>query len=321
MHAGGVLVVGDGPAGCAAAISAAKAGCRVTMVGIGRSRAVPEFASSAALRLLDSIAPEVAARADVWLAEGGPGDTGRALDRARFDTGLREATVRAGVDYRRMPAAMLRPRVDGHRMVGVEGLSDSGMDADALAVIDATGVNGWLRRSVGLAEVVDSRPWWLQRGAGVLDGGRARHPATHFAIGPDGWLWRHAIPHGCIWTALRSSRDTTLAWPDDMQPVGRIWRECRRWRHLRQPAGAGFFVCGDAAAISILRREMACVLRWSRAPVPARWRLAWCVGRSAAAWRRRYMRTGCCKPIRPVGQHWLVSTQPRICPCDSGFRD
>ncbi|MCA3184988.1 FAD-dependent oxidoreductase [Cupriavidus sp.] len=247
MHAGGVLVVGDGPAGCAAAISAAKAGCRVTMVGIGRSRAVPEFASSAALRLLDSIAPEVAARADVWLAEGGPGDTGRALDRARFDTGLREATVRAGVDYRRMPAAMLRPRVDGHRMVGVEGLSDSGMDADALAVIDATGVNGWLRRSVGLAEVVDSRPWWLQRGAGVLDGGRARHPATHFAIGPDGWLWRHAIPHGCIWTALRSSRDTTLAWPDDMQPVGRIWRECRRWRHLRQPAGAGFFVCGDAA--------------------------------------------------------------------------
>ena len=217
------------------------------MVGIGRSRAVPEFASSAALRLLDSIAPEVAARADVWLAEGGLGDTGRALDRARFDTALREATVRAGVDYRRMPAAMLRPRVDGHRMVGVEGLSDSGMDADALAVIDATGVNGWLRRSVGLAEVVDSRPWWLQRGAGVLDGGRARHPATHFAIGPDGWLWRHAIPHGCIWTALRSNRDTTLAWPDDMQPVGRIWRECRRWRHLRQPAGAGFFVCGDAA--------------------------------------------------------------------------
>jgi menaquinone-9 beta-reductase len=217
------------------------------MVGIGRSRAVPEFASSAALRLLDSIAPDLAARADVWLAEGGPGDTGRALDRARFDTGLREATVRAGVYYRRMPAAMLRPRVDGHRMVGVEGLPDSGMDADALAVIDATGVNGWLRRSVGLAEVVDSRPWWLQRGAGVLDGGRAKHPATHFAIGPDGWLWRHAIPHGCIWTALRSNRDTTLAWPDDMQPVGRIWRECRRWRHLRQPAGAGFFVCGDAA--------------------------------------------------------------------------
>lgn len=217
------------------------------MVGIGRSRAVPEFASSAALRLLDSIAPDLAARADVWLAEGGPGDTGRALDRARFDTGLREATVRAGVDYRRMPAAMLRPRVDGHRMVGVEGLSDSGVDADALAVIDATGVNGWLRRSVGLAEVVDSRPWWLQRGSGVLDGGRAKHPATHFAIGPDGWLWRHAIPHGCIWTALRSTRDTTLAWPDDMQPVGRIWRECRRWRHLRQPAGMGFFVCGDAA--------------------------------------------------------------------------
>ena len=117
-------------------------------------------------------------------------------------------------------------------------------------MIDATGVNGWLRRSLDLTEAIDSRPWWLQRGFGTLDarhGERARHPATQFAIGPDGWLWWHATPQGCIWTALCGTRDAGLAWPAGMQPVGRIWRECRRWRHLRQAAGEGFFVCGDAA--------------------------------------------------------------------------
>lgn len=246
MHACGVLVVGDGPAGCAAAISAARAGCAVTMVGSGRSRAVPELASAAALRLLDSIARELATRADVWLDEGGRGDSGRAVDRAGLDAGLRDATVRAGVDYRPMAAATLRPRIEGHRVVGVEGLPGP-PGGGPHAVIDATGVNGWLRRSLGLAEVIDSRPWWLQRGLGVLDGGQAEHPSTHFAIGPDGWLWRLATPQGCIWTALRSTREAALAWPAGMQPVGRVWRECRRWRHLRQPAGAGFFVCGDAA--------------------------------------------------------------------------
>ena len=54
MRNGGVLVIGDGPAGCAAAIAAARAGGAVTMVGAGRMRAVPECASAGALRLLDA---------------------------------------------------------------------------------------------------------------------------------------------------------------------------------------------------------------------------------------------------------------------------
>lgn len=221
------------------------------MVGSGRTRAVPECASVAALRLLDAIAPAFANRSDIWLDLAGrdtsghiPG--GRAVDRAGLDRGLREAAVRAGVDYRTMPAAMLRPRVAGHRVEGVEG-SEHGFAAGAHMVIDASGVNGWLRRSLGLAEVIDSRPWWLQRGYGALDAGQASEPGTQFAIGPHGWLWRCATAQGCIWTALCSTRDTSVAWPVGVRPVGRIWRECRRWRHLQQAAGVGYFVCGDAA--------------------------------------------------------------------------
>lgn len=255
MTARGVLVVGDGPAGCAAAIAAARAGCPVTMVGSGRTRAVPECASAAALRLLASVAPGLITRADIWLDHAAPGPAvhtqrGRAVDRARLDGGLREAAVRAGVDYRSLAAARLWPRIEGGRLVGVERRSGDGADTAARGaqlVIDATGVNGWLRRSLGLAEGIDSRPWWLQRGFGALDAGQASHPGSEFVIGADGWLWRHATPQGCIWTALRSTREAPVAWPTGMRPVGRVWRECRRWRHLRQAAGAGFFVCGDAA--------------------------------------------------------------------------
>lgn len=252
MRNGGVLVIGDGPAGCAAAIAAARAGCPVTMVGAGRTRAVPECASVGALRLLDAISPALAARSDIWLDHAGQDTTvhaqrGRAVDRAQLDRGLREAAERAGTDYQVMPAAMLRPRVAGHRVTGVEGMSGRGLAAGAYVVIDASGVNGWLRRSLGLPEGIDSRAWWLQRGFGVLAAGQASAPGTQFVIGPGGWLWRHATPQGCIWTALCGTRDASVAWPPGMRPVGRIWRECRRWRHLRQAAGAGYFVCGDAA--------------------------------------------------------------------------
>ncbi|SDP23452.1 Dehydrogenase (flavoprotein) [Ralstonia sp. 25mfcol4.1] len=252
MRNGGVLVIGDGPAGCAAAIAAARAGGAVTMVGAGRMRAVPECASAGALRLLDAISPAFATRSHIWLDHAWPDATvitqrARAVDRAQLDRGLREAAVRAGADYQVMPASTLRPRVAGDRVTGVEGMSGGGLAAGAYVVIDASGVNGWLRRTLGLPEGIDSGAWWLQRGFGVLAGGQASAPGTQFVIGANGWLWRYATPQGCIWTALCSTRDASVAWPPGMRPVGRIWRECRRWRHLRQAAGAGYFVCGDAA--------------------------------------------------------------------------
>src|SRR5579872_4270128 len=67
MNPCGVLIVGDGPAGCAAAIAAASAGGDVTMLGRGRSCAAPECASGMTLKLLDRLAPRVAAQPATWL--------------------------------------------------------------------------------------------------------------------------------------------------------------------------------------------------------------------------------------------------------------
>lgn len=236
-----VLVVGDGPAGCGAAIAAAAAGCDVTMMGRARARAVPECASQAALRLLDTLAPGLASQPRIWFDDEVHAQPGRAVDRAQFDIGLRAEALRAGIDYRQIPAATLRPRIEDGQVAGVAG---GGHDMPARIVIDATGVNGWLRRSLGLAECIDSRPWWLQRGFAVID---AEQAGTHFDIAAHGWLWRRTTVRGCIWTALGDTRETAVAWPEGMRAVGPVWRECRRWRHLREPAGAGYFVCGDAA--------------------------------------------------------------------------
>jgi len=232
----GVLVMGDGPAGCAAAIAAARAGCAVRMVGMGRERAVPECASREALRLLAWLAPELLAQAGIWLdapaAPGAAWQLSRALDRAGLDRALRVLAMRAGVDYAR--PVLLASAADG-------------IEADAWVVIDASGVNGWLRRHRGLPETVASRPWWLQRGHAVAGQGKRAAHGTHFAIGGQGWLWLKATSHGWIWTALSGARDDGVPWPAGMAPVGQVWRECRRWRHLHCAAGPGYFVCGDAA--------------------------------------------------------------------------
>lgn len=239
MRARGVLVVGDGPAGCAAAIAAVRAGCAVTMVGSGRARPVPECASSAALGLLDWLAPELVTQPQIWL--DAPTQAGRAVDRGQLDNSLRAAAVRAGVDYRQMAAAGLRPAMVSGRVVGMTG---GGLDVGDRWVIDASGVNGWLRRHLGLEEIIDSRPWWLQRGFGTQAAEQGEPP---FNIAPHGWLWQRATAGGCIWTALSSMRGGAVNWPSGMRPTGRIWLEKRHWRHLRCAAGAGYFVCGDAA--------------------------------------------------------------------------
>ncbi|KVN04667.1 hypothetical protein WT07_09885 [Burkholderia stagnalis] len=241
MNACDVLVVGDGPAGCAAAIAAASAGGDVWMLGRGRSRAAPECVSGAALALLDRLAPGLARQPDTWLDSHADAQQGRAVIRSRLDDGLRAEALAAGVRYSRAPADGFVSRVDHGTVVGI---AHGDGDVGARIVIDATGINGWLRRAIGLDVATDSSPFWLRRGYARTHGARI---GTHWNIARDGWLWLRATSTFQIWTSLSTLRDGDIAWPVDTAPVGPVWRECRRWRHLRQAAGPGYVVCGDAA--------------------------------------------------------------------------
>lgn len=102
----------------------------------------------------------------------------------------------------------------------------------------------WL--GVGLLEAsADSSSFWLRRGYARTEGARG---GTRWHITRDGWLWLRATATYPIWTSLHAVRDDDVPWPDGASPVGPVWRECRRWRCLRQAAGPGYIVCGDAAS-------------------------------------------------------------------------
>ncbi|MFM0557105.1 FAD-dependent oxidoreductase [Paraburkholderia sediminicola] len=178
-----VLVIGDGPAGCAAAIVAANSGRDVTMLGRGLSHAAPECVSNNALKLLGLLAPAVIAQSDTWLDVHSEIIPGRAVVRSRLDEGLRVDASAAGVAYARKCLYPVLPRIESGRVVGVTCGRD---ECRARIVIDATGINNCLRRGLSLDETVDSSPIWLRRG---FASGCSSQSDTYWQIARDGWIW------------------------------------------------------------------------------------------------------------------------------------
>jgi flavin-dependent dehydrogenase len=236
-----ILVIGDGPAGCAAAMVAANAGCEVVMLGGGFSHAAPECVSARALKFLGLLAPGLSAQSDTWLDVESDHIQGRVVVRHQLDDALRFAASACGVAYLRQPLRPLLPCVENGRVVGVmRGMCGH----KASIVIDATGINGCLRRGLSLEESIDSSPVWLRRG---FARGRGSQNDTDWQIAQEGWLWIRSASTQWIWTSLSTRKDTDIASRAGLAVTGMVWRQCRRWRHLRQAAGAGYFICGDAA--------------------------------------------------------------------------
>jgi menaquinone-9 beta-reductase len=101
-----------------------------------------------------------------------------------------------------------------------------------------------LRRGLSLEECVDSSALWLRRGFARDVTSR---DITHWEIAEDGWLWIRSGSARSIWTSLSARKEVDMAARAGLAVSGMTWQQCRRWRRLRQAAGAGYFVCGDAA--------------------------------------------------------------------------
>jgi flavin-dependent dehydrogenase len=236
-----VVVIGDGPAACAAAITAARAGLEVVMLGRGRSSGAPEYLSHASVTLLAALAPRLSHAADIWLDPEPLPQSGRALMRDKFDQCFRIEAVETGVRYVSLVTGRLEPHVAQGR---ISGVCWGELSVTSPIVIDASGSNGWLRRAMQLEESIGSPALWLERG---LAAASSQAPQNHWEIAQQGWLWIKATATQTIWTSLSTQRETAVQWPDGVWPIGRRWRDCRRWRCLQQAAGPGYFVCGDAA--------------------------------------------------------------------------
>ena len=212
------------------------------MLGRGRrSGGAPEYLSHGSVTLLAALAPGLSHEASVWLDPKPLPQSGRALMRDKFDQCFRVEAIETGTRYVSLAAGRVEPHIAQGRISGVRC---GGLSIASPVVIDASGSNGWLRRAMRLEESIGSPALWLERG---LAAASPHAPENHWEIAQQGWLWIKTTGAQKIWTSLSTQRETAVQWPDGMSPIGRRWRDCRRWRCLQQAAGPGYFVCGDAA--------------------------------------------------------------------------
>ena len=248
-----VLILGDGPAGCAAAIFALQSGLSACVLG---QRTTPRAHPGETLhpgvepifRQLgiwdDLLAQNFHRQRGVWREDA---DGRRAFapygrdaagewrgfqaDRARLAEIFR-ARVRV-LGGKMLPIARLEaPLFTGAKVAGVRA---DGCEWRAPAVLDATGRRAWLAEQLGL-KISRHGPEQRVRFGWAADSFSALDGQPLFRLRADGWGWLAPLGGGrCAWAELRrqgARGGLDFAW--------KIRPEC---------AGDGYFLLGDAACL------------------------------------------------------------------------
>jgi len=272
-----VAVVGGGPAGCAAAISAARTGARVLVLERdteprdrpgetlhpGIEPLLEQLGAADALHDATLVRHE-----GHWVTWGGRRRfepfgadehglwRGFQARRSTLDTGLRACAIRAGAEFREdIAASGVRRGRDG-RVVGL--VSSTGERIHSGVVIDAAGGRHWLARRLGVGVRRLSPRYMVTYGYAhdcQLTHGPVPPAEPEFEGDADGWTWVAPVgPGRWHWTRLSfGGRCMTREWiPPSLAGLtasGPARGADMTWRMASTFAGPGWILAGDAAAV------------------------------------------------------------------------
>jgi flavin-dependent dehydrogenase len=263
-----IAVVGAGPAGCAAAIWAAKRGLKTALF---EAQEFPRHRPGETLHpgvevLFRQLGVEQAVTRAAFLRH--PGQWVSTPDGTRFEpfgtdhTGrwlgfqapgadldqiLIRKAVELGVELRQ-PCRVTAPLLAAGRVCGVRG---PGFDLRARYIVDASGRKHWLQRLTGGTMVRDSRP--LIAAYGYCRGeSEAVGDAPQFCQTAEGWTWIARIGEARYAWARLNFVSVSTEIPErvrTLEPDGPIRRADVSWRIATACAGPGYFNVGDAGSV------------------------------------------------------------------------
>jgi flavin-dependent dehydrogenase len=255
--------VGGGPAGCAAAIHAASHGFEVALIENTRfPRDVPGEALHPDITdLLEELGVAKAVsdagfvrfpgwflvrggdRSFIGFAESGL-RFGYQAWRSQFDSILLAHAQRAGVRVIHSSDRTIVTVTNG-RVVGLRIGED---EWPCRYLIDASGASRWLSRKIGLhVQALSPR---LVAEYGYLWGHSRFGNIPEFHEHANGWTWLARVRADCCQCVrLAVAKGASLpALPGSFKRLKRLRGADVTWRIGREVAGAGYFLCGDAAA-------------------------------------------------------------------------
>ena len=268
-----LIVVGGGPGGCAAAISARERGLSVLL--LERSTAPRERPGESlhpgAEALFEQLGVAEALRAanihrhlgcHLQTVEGcfyqpfgadvdGPWQ-GFQIRRDLLDNLLIDESIKRGVQVIQGASAQRMQRDYAGRPNGVIA---NGIRYEGRWLVDASGDSSWLSRQLGIS--VENHSPQLVAWYGYVDGWPPSCDGNPcLIVKPGGWTWVAPLDNrSCAWVCLSigaadSARPTKPpALLASCTPTGSVRGKDVSWRILKQVAGPGFFIVGDAASV------------------------------------------------------------------------
>lgn len=260
-----VLIVGAGSAGCAAAICAAGHGLSVALIErTGFPRDLPGEALHPDVESLFSelgVAEAVSSAGFIrfpgWILQrSGRRDfipfAGPSGLRFGYQAWRSELDSILLAHARRLGATVLQPAICGDVLLGDGRVAGLQVDSERLHsryLVDASGGARWLSRKLRLP--VDGFSPRLVARYGYFPGDGALGIIPEFREHACGWTWLARVRKDCcqcVQLSLAPGADLPAPSLDGDAPGLRLRGADVTWRLVRESAGPGYFLCGDAAA-------------------------------------------------------------------------